>query len=109
MRKAKIGRIVLVSFLFFCALWLAIPKVYIHKLYHQHQLFQNTGEPSVQTDTDSDCDFDKYDTPVYFTLFKFINKFIPLKPKEEAYILRNAAPHDSEVARKAPSRAPPAV
>jgi hypothetical protein len=96
--------------LFFCLLWLATPRVYIHKLFdHKHEFFPNTGETSIQTEADPDCDFDKYDTPVYFTLFKFINKFIPLKPREEAFIIKNSARPDSQTVRNYPSRAPPVV
>ena len=77
MIKSKVARISVFAILFLCALWVATPQVYIHKLFnHTHELVKTNGETSVQTEANSDCDFDKYDSPVYFTIFKFINNFI---------------------------------
>jgi hypothetical protein len=110
MGKSKTKRVLITAFLFLCVLWMATPKVYVHQLFsHQHTASQNSSESTVQTqaDAEADCDFEKYDTPVYFTLFKFINKFIPLKPREEAFILKPSAKPDSQGVFNGPSRAPP--
>jgi hypothetical protein len=112
MRKAKTKRILITAFLFLCVLWMATPKVYVHKLFsHQHTTTQSTLETIVQPQAaeETDCDFEKYDTPVYFTLFKFINKFIPLKPREEAFILKPSAKPNNHGVLTGPSRAPPVV
>ncbi|HWY09769.1 MAG TPA: hypothetical protein VN026_00515 [Bacteroidia bacterium] len=106
--KGKIGRIGVFTILFVCALWIVTPKAYIHQLLnHNHQTIKTNGETSVQTEANPDCDFDKYDSPVYFTIFKFINNFIPLKPKHEAVLITPAPHYSSFVGDSGASRAPP--
>ncbi len=93
-----------------CALWVATPKVYIHNLLnHDHSSINTSDETSVQTEAKDDCDFDKYDSPVYFTLFKFINSFIPSKPKEQSLLIRNPSYQNSYLDQSASLRAPPIV
>lgn len=106
--KSKLAKISVFSILFLSALWLVTPKVYIHKLLnHNHQTVKTNGETSVQTETNPDCDFDKYDSPVYFTIFKFINNFIPIKPKHEAVLITPGTDYNSFVGDSGASRAPP--
>ena len=106
--KNKITRISVFSILFLSALWLVTPKVYIHKLLnHTHQSIKTNGETSVQAEANSDCNFDKYDSPVYFTIFKFINNFISLKPKREAVLVAPTSDYNSFVGDSGASRAPP--
>ena len=106
--KGKITRISVFSILMLSALWLVTPKVYIHKLLnHNHETVKTNGETAVQTEADADCNFDKYDSPVYFTIFKFINNFIPLKPKHEAVLIAPAINYNSFVGDSGASRAPP--
>lgn len=106
--KSKITRISVFSILMLSALWLVTPKVYIHKLLnHHHETVKTNGETSVQAEANSDCDFDKYDSPVYFTIFKFINNFIPLKPKQEAVLIKTSPDYNSYVSDSGTSRAPP--
>lgn len=63
------------------ALWVATPKVYIHDLlHHNHSNVLIGNEAKVKSQSTDDCDFEKYDKPVYFNIFKFISNFIPLKP-----------------------------
>lgn len=108
MIKSKVARTSVFAILFLCALWVATPQVYIHKLFnHTHELVKTNGETSVQTEANSDCDFDKYDSPVYFTIFKFINHFIPLKPKQEAVLIAPFSHYNSFVGDSGTSRAPP--
>ena len=108
MIKSKVARISVFAILFLCALWVATPQVYIHKLFnHTHELVKTNGETSVQTEANSDCDFDKYDSPVYFTIFKFINNFIPLKPKQEAALITPNSDYNSFIGDSGTSRAPP--
>jgi len=106
--KSKLTKITVFSVLFLSALWLVTPKVYIHKLLnHHHETVKTNGETSVQTEAAQDCDFDKYDSPVYFTIFKFINNFIPLKPKQEAILIAPLNDYSSYVGDSGSSRAPP--
>ena len=106
--KGKIGRISLFTILFVCSLWIVTPKAYIHQLLnHNHQTIKTNGETSVQTEANPDCDFDKYDSPVYFTIFKFINNFIPLKPKQEAVLIAPVSDYSSFIGDSGTSRAPP--
>lgn len=106
--KGKITKISVFSILMLTALWLVTPKVYIHKLLnHKHETVKTNGETSVQAEANSDCDFDKYDSPVYFTIFKFINHFIPLKPKQEAVLVAPTSHYNSFIGDSGTSRAPP--
>ncbi len=66
------------------ALWVAVPKVYIHELlHHDHSTLVPGTETKVQSQSGDDCDFNEYNKPVYFNIFKFISSFIPLKPQNE--------------------------
>ena len=106
--KSKLTKITVFSILFLSALWLVTPKVYIHKLLnHHHETVKTNGETSVQAEANADCDFDKYDSPVYFTIFKFINNFIPIKPKQEAVLVIPSKDYNSYVGDSGASRAPP--
>ncbi len=106
MRKA--GKIIISSLLILCALWVATPKVYIHNLLnHDHTSVVNTTETSLQAESKDDCDFEKYDSPVYFTIFKFINSFIPSKPKEQSLLIKNPSYNNSFLDHPSSLRAPP--
>lgn len=72
-------------------LFAAVPKVYIHSLLgHQHNIesFKSNTDISVNSDNETkDCNFEKFDTPVYYTVFKFILNFIQVKePKQTSFI-----------------------
>jgi hypothetical protein len=62
--------------------WIAVPKVYIHELFHHnHELVKSTDKTSIQTEQSTDdCEFEKYNKPVYFHIFTFISKLVPVKP-----------------------------
>lgn len=66
-------------------LFAAVPKVYIHSLLgHNHGVIQPTTEDSVnELEGNQDCNFEKFDTPVYYSVFKFILNFLPLKQTKE--------------------------
>ncbi|MCC6369549.1 MAG: hypothetical protein IT236_00950 [Bacteroidia bacterium] len=66
------------------ALWIATPKVYIHNLLHHDHSQSLTGpETQVKSSSTEDCDYEKYDKPVYFNIFKFIFSFIPVKSSDD--------------------------
>lgn len=74
---------ILTSFLLvLMTLWVATPKVYVHNLLnHNHDTSVNiSGQTKVDNKNTDDCDFEKYNTPSYFNVFKFLNNFIPSKP-----------------------------
>lgn len=66
-------------------LFAAVPKVYIHSLLgHEHGIIQSTSDVCLDELGDNqDCNFEKFDTPVYFTVFKFILNFLPLKEAKQ--------------------------
>jgi len=69
--KLKIG----IAFtLLAVVLFAAVPKVYIHSfLGHVHHSIHSSSETTISEDNDTqDCNFKKFDTPVYYTVFKFI-------------------------------------
>ena len=62
------------------ALWVAVPRVYVHDLLdHNHTSIANSTSTQVNTQTTDDCDFEQYNKPAYFSIFKFISSFLPLK------------------------------
>ncbi|MFL5752445.1 MAG: hypothetical protein ACJ76F_03485 [Bacteroidia bacterium] len=63
----------------------AVPKVYFHKLMgHTHisaptDVMSNGNVELKDNKNTQDCDIDKFETPVYFTIFKFILNCNPFK------------------------------
>lgn len=80
---------IIMSFLLLAVvLFTALPKVYIHKLMgHNHMLEQSIGDGSEDTftndNTTQNCDLEKFETPVYFTVFKINLKCTPFKQSVE--------------------------
>lgn len=83
MLKNKYIKIITSTFLLLMALWVATPKVYVHNLLnHNHNVsIDVNGESKLQQKNSDDCDFEKYNTPSYFNVFKFLNSFVPDKPQ----------------------------
>lgn len=82
MFRNKFIKAVVSSLLVLLALWVATPKVYIHELlHHNHSTLQIDKETRLQSPSTDDCDFNEYDKPVYFNIFKFINNLVPIKPQ----------------------------
>ncbi|MBL7936061.1 MAG: hypothetical protein JNM51_09680 [Bacteroidia bacterium] len=72
-------------------LFAAVPKVYIHSLLgHNHGVIHSTSDDTINELEDSqDCNFEKFDTPVYYTVFKFILNFLPLKhTKQTSFVYK---------------------
>jgi hypothetical protein len=91
MLKNKYTRVAVSCFLILMALWVATPRVYIHNLLH-HNHTEATGgtETKVKSASTDDCDFDKYDKPVYFSIFKFIFSFIPVRSQGDGKVSAQA-------------------
>lgn len=89
-------KILFSSVLLAVVLFASVPKVYIHSLLgHKHtiELSTNKGETSVCEDTETkDCNFEKFDTPVYYTVFKFILNFIQVnEPKQHTFLYKQGS------------------
>ena len=83
--KAKLKIVVSVALLA-VVIFAAVPKTYIHALLgHTHKAIHYTtdGFSVNQQEGTRDCNFEKFDTPVYYTVFKFILNFLPLKEAKE--------------------------
>ena len=89
--KAKL-KIFFSAVLLAVVIFSAVPKTYIHSLLgHTHKVIKHTSEGfSLDAlEGTQDCNFDKFDTPVYYTVFKFILNFLPLKePKQSSFFYK---------------------
>lgn len=92
-------------------LFAAVPKVYIHSLLaHEHGFIQTTAETTVDELGDNqDCNFEKFDTPVYFTVFKFILNFLPLKEAKQTSFFYKQESIQKQQYFISPLRGPPTV
>jgi hypothetical protein len=89
--KKKHTKIFVSAFLMLIALWIATPKVYLHELLnHDHSEIDLSKETKVKSQSSDDCDFEKYNKPAYFSLFKFICSFIPSRAKTSGKIAEKA-------------------
>lgn len=69
-------------------LFTALPKVYLHKLMgHTHIIEQSFSTDSEEDFTSNNntqnCELEKFETPVYFTIFKFILNCTPFRQSGE--------------------------
>lgn len=96
MLKHRYSKILVSSFLVLMALWVATPKVYIHDLlHHSHSEISTGNETKVKSQSVDDCDFEKYNKPAYFSIFKFIFSFIPLKSEGKDEVSHKDSPLSS--------------
>ena len=104
-------KIVLSLALLAVVLFAAVPKVYIHILLgHEHGKIQSTSIVTVDELGDNqDCDFEKFDTPVYFTVFKFILNFLPIKDAKQTSFFYKQKSIQKQHYFTAPLRGPPTV
>lgn len=91
------------------AAWVATPKVYIHNLlHHQHRAIEIGNETRLQSPGADDCDFDEYDKPVYFNIFKFIGNLVPARPQNAIGVVEKAISIVSFFQTAVALRGPPA-
>lgn len=71
--------------------WIAVPKVYVHELFHHnHEVLKVSDKPEFHSEQSTeDCDFEQYNKPVYFHIFTFISKLVPVKPKNTRETFQN--------------------
>ena len=80
----------IISFIFLIVtVFVAVPKSYIHDLFNHHHSSQTKsslldGSVLNENTNTQDCELDKFNTPVHFTIFKFI---LSLKPLSSSTIL----------------------
>jgi hypothetical protein len=83
--RNKYIRSVISCFLVLMAIWVCVPKVYIHELLdHDHSVTLNSTETQVTAENAAECEFEKFNKPAYFSIFKFISSFIPARPPHAA-------------------------
>ncbi len=107
--KAKL-KIVFSVVLLAVVIFASVPKTYIHSLLgHTHKAIQYTADGfsvSRQENT-PDCNFEKFDTPVYYTVFKFILNFLPLKEVKDTSFFYKQEPIQKQHYFVSPLRGPP--
>jgi hypothetical protein len=69
-------------------LFTALPKVYLHKLMgHNHVIEQiqdrDAGENFDSNHKTQNCELEKFETPVYFTIFKIILNCTPFRQNSD--------------------------
>jgi len=91
LKKNKSIKVITSIFLLLLSAWIAVPKFYVHELFHHnHEVVKSSGKTSVQAEQSTDdCEFEKYNKPVYFHIFTFISKFVPAKPGTSGEISDN--------------------
>lgn len=70
----------------------AVPKVYVHHLLgHHHELVHlSLNDELTQSDNTQNCNFEKFDTTVLYTEFKFILALLELKePVQRIFFYQN--------------------
>jgi hypothetical protein len=82
LHRSRLIKVLCSSILVVLALWIATPKIYIHSLLnHDHSAITTGGETQIKQQSPDDCDFEKYNKPAYFNIFRFISSFLPVKPQ----------------------------
>lgn len=87
----------------------AVPKVYVHSLLgHTHeQSVVKDGISFTEDKNTQDCNFEKFDTPVYYTVFKFILNFLPLKEAKPTSFIEKPTRVQQPHFNTSPLRGPP--
>lgn len=71
-------------------LFVSTPKSYIHSLLgHKHNV-NHTSTSALEVsenDETQDCNFEKFDTPIYYTVFKFILNFLPIDVSKKSALI----------------------
>jgi len=91
LKKSKSIKVLISALLLLLTAWIAVPKVYVHELmHHNHELVKVSDKAQLQSEQSTeDCEFEKYNKPVYFHLFTFISKLVPVKPRNAQEISQN--------------------
>ena len=91
-------------------LFAAVPKIYIHSLlgHIHHTLNFSDDETSVsEKETNQDCNFEKFDTSVYYTIFKFVLNVIPVRDVKQTSFFYKQKLIQKQAYYISPLRGPP--
>jgi hypothetical protein len=91
LKRSKSIKILISAILLLLTAWIAVPKVYVHELFHHnHEVSKISEQAQFQSEKSTeDCEFENYNKPVYFHIFTFISKFVPVKPRNAQEISQN--------------------
>jgi hypothetical protein len=105
-------KIIISTALLFVIVFTAIPKVYFHNLLgHTHTAVKSISDHfSIDNTNDTqDCNYKKFDTSVYYTVFKFILNYLPLKETKRTSFYYKQKSIVKEHYLISPLRGPPAI
>jgi hypothetical protein len=91
LKKSKSIKLLITATLLLLTAWIAVPKVYVHELFHHnHEAVKVSDQAQFQSEqSPEDCEFEKYNKPVYFHIFTFISKLVPVKPRHAQETTQN--------------------
>lgn len=90
MFRGKFIKLIVAGTLVLLSLWVATPKVYVHILLrYDHTISNDEAGTNVKSESNDACDFEKYDKPAYFNIFKFISGFIPSRQQHSSKVSEN--------------------
>ena len=98
------------SLLLAVVLFAAVPKIYIHSLLgHTHSVIHSVSDVITVSEEEGtqDCNFEKFDTPVYYTVFKFILNFLPIKEAKQTSFYYHQKTIPQHQYNTSPLRGPP--
>jgi len=82
LKNKNIKRLIAISLVVF-ALWVTIPKRFVYTFLNSNtkSSISVSKETNTETKNTGDYTIEKYNTPSYFNLFKFLTSFMPSKPQ----------------------------
>jgi hypothetical protein len=87
MPRNKYIRISVAFVLLLLCVSIATPRIYLHSFFgHDHSSAPVSSEKQLNSQTTDDCDFENYNKPAYFNIFRFISNFIPVRPSKSGRI-----------------------
>ncbi len=95
--------------------FVALPKVYFHQLFNHTHIIGDSGSAKgegteVRDDKNTQgCELEKFETPVYFTIFKFILNCNPFKSSDKVSDNYNEKNPSAKKVIFSQLRAPPRV
>jgi hypothetical protein len=87
MARNKYLRIFAAAFFMCLCFYAATPKFYLKSLFKpSHTSVPVSPDKQFNSQATDDCDFEQYNKPAYFNIFRFISNFIPLRPAKSGSI-----------------------
>jgi hypothetical protein len=82
MGKKRIYRALLAAGLILICVAIAGPRFKFNNTFAAAHSLPATPDNQLNSQTADDCDFDTYNKPAYFNIFRFISNFIPVRPSK---------------------------